>query len=60
MADAIPHSLKNVSGFESFWTCSSAKKGYSGVATYVKLSRAAVNAHDDGCLSGKAKYHPQN
>lgn len=53
MADAIPHSLKCVPGYESFWTCSSAKKGYSGVATYVKLSRAAVNAYDDRCLPGE-------
>lgn len=52
MADAIPHSLKNVPGYESFWTCSSAKKGYSGVATYVKLSRAAIRAYDDSCLLG--------
>jgi exonuclease III len=52
MADAIPYNLKAVPGYESFWTCSSAKKGYSGVATYVKLSRAAINAYDDGCLSG--------
>ena len=52
MVDAIPQSLRNVPGYESFWTCSSAKKGYSGVATYVKLSRAAVNAYDDSCLPG--------
>jgi exonuclease III len=52
MSDSIPQSLKHVPGFESFWTCSSGKKGYSGCATYVKLNRAACDAYDDACLGG--------
>lgn len=50
--DDIPKSLKHVPGFESFWSISTTKKGYSGCATYVKLEHAAHNAADDAEIPG--------
>ena len=52
IAGSVPHSMQHVDGFESFWTCSSAKKGYSGCATFVRLPCAARDASDDSELSG--------
>lgn len=51
-ADDIPKRLKHVHGFESFWSISTAKKGYSGCTTYVKLVHAAHNAADDSDMPG--------
>jgi len=34
--DQIPYAIQNIPGYESFWSCCKTKKGYSGVATYVR------------------------
>lgn len=52
IGDAVPPALKSMSGWESFWSCSKTKKGYSGVATFVRLAFAACAAQDDSCLQG--------
>lgn len=51
-ADDIPKRLKHVPGFESFWSVSTARKGYSGCTTYVKLEHAAQSAADDSEMPG--------
>lgn len=51
-ADDVPRSLKHVPGFESFWSFSTAKKGYSGCVTYVRLEHAAHNFADDSEMPG--------
>lgn len=50
--DDVPKNLKFVPGYESFWSISTAKKGYSGCATYVKLEHAAHAASGDEAMSG--------
>jgi exodeoxyribonuclease III len=32
----VPENAMHVPGYESFWSCSRDKKGYSGVTTYVR------------------------
>eukprot|EP00892_Ulva_mutabilis_P000637 jgi/Ulvmu1/10574/UM065_0028.1 len=53
-ADDVPRSLKHVPGFESFWSFSTTKKGYSGCVTYVRLDHAAHDAGNDSDLPGDA------
>lgn len=50
--DSVTPALRNVPGFESFWTCSKDKRGYSGCATLVRLEYAACAAQDDASLPG--------
>jgi exonuclease III len=52
LPDGIPARLKSIAGWESFWSSSQDKKGYSGCATFVRLPYAAVAAHDDAYLPG--------
>ncbi len=35
--------MKNIEGYESFWSYSTVKKGYSGVGTYTRLNPLSVN-----------------
>jgi exonuclease III len=44
--------IANVEGWESFWSTSTARKGYCGVATFVRLPYAASGAQTDDCLPG--------
>jgi hypothetical protein len=55
--DGIPAALSRIPGFETFWTCSQQKKGYSGCATFVRMKFAASNAAEDDCLPG-AHWYP--
>lgn len=48
----VTPAMRNVAGFESFWTCSKDKRGYSGCATFVRLDFAACAAQDDTSLHG--------
>src|SRR3989338_6459286 len=34
--------LRNIDGYTSYWNCANEKKGYSGVATYVKSPPAPL------------------
>ena len=39
----VPEFLSLLPGYESFWICSEKKKGYSGVACFVKSSSVAIS-----------------
>ena len=51
VAGGIPQKAQHVPGFESFWSSSKDKKGYSGCATFVRLPFAASAAYTDSWLS---------
>lgn len=38
----ITDEMKNMGGYESYWSCCTVKKGYSGVATYTKIKSQNV------------------
>eukprot|EP00850_Spirogloea_muscicola_P020543 SM000219S06688 [mRNA] locus=s219:164970:167412:+ [translate_table: standard] len=52
--DRLEKWLACVPGYESFWAFSRARKGYSGVVTYVKDSCSPLDAVAD-CLGGAGK-----
>ena len=39
----LTEDMRNMLGYESFWSCASTKKGYSGVGTYCRISPHQVN-----------------
>lgn len=51
-ADDLPRGLKHVPGFESFWSFSTVRKGYSGCVTYARLEHAVHRSADDSELPG--------
>src|SRR3989338_5555688 len=52
---AVPHDVKHVPGYQSFWSYCSTKKGYSGVATYCRASMGVlgVNTYEDDDREGR-------
>ncbi|KAG7672891.1 hypothetical protein Ndes2526B_g08581 [Nannochloris sp. 'desiccata'] len=45
--DKLTKELCCVEGFQSFWACSSGKRGYSGVTTYCSTTWAPISCHLD-------------
>ena len=43
----LTEEMRSITGYESFWSCATSKKGYSGVGAYTRISPQSVNARLD-------------
>ncbi len=39
----LTEEMRSIAGYESFWSCATSKKGYSGVGAYTRISPQKVN-----------------
>jgi exodeoxyribonuclease-3 len=43
----LTEEMRSIAGYESFWSCATSKKGYSGVGAYTRISPQKVNVRLD-------------